>query len=188
MRPPRSHSPRLRPASWQRRRRHHQEAPSSSNNPGIQSFGRRTRRIAWSSGSRAASRRQACNKRPAGPGPQPHGEDTRHRAGGGRSQRRLVLGTPGVARERSPVGERQALTPENADRVIVAGERVARGERGAGEKAGFFGVFRHAACPCAARERRDRRRRGHGDSRAGSGRARRFGPVKRRKSAVGVGE
>jgi len=46
-----------------------------------------------------------------------------------------------VARERGRVGERQALTPENADRVIVAGDRVARGERGAGEKAGFFGVF-----------------------------------------------
>jgi hypothetical protein len=52
------------------------------------------------------------------------------------------VGAPGVARQRSSVGERQALTPQNADRVIVAGERV---ERGAGEKAHFFRV---SAC-CA---------------------------------------
>jgi len=48
----------------------------------------------------------------------------------GVAQRRLVLGAPGVARERCGVGERQAWAPQAADRVIVAGDRVERGERG----------------------------------------------------------
>jgi len=86
----------------------------------------------------------------------------------GVAQRRLVLGAPGVARPCRGVGERQALTPEAIDRVIVAGDPVARGERqvlapettdrvilvgdrvqggerGAGGKARFFGGFRRAA-------------------------------------------
>jgi hypothetical protein len=58
------------------------------------------------------------------------------------------------------------LTPQTADRVIVAGDRVEGGERGAGEKAGFFRVFRQAARPGPARKRRDRRGRGQGDSHA----------------------
>jgi len=174
MRPPRSHSPPLRPASWQRRRRprahiikRHRARPTiqasslSAGAPG-ESLGRADR-------ARRAAARLATSAPRVRDRPLP-GADTRHRAGGGRSQRRLVLGAAGVARQRGCIGERQALMPENADRVIVAGERVARGERGAGEKAGFFAVFRQAACPGPARERRDRRRRGHGDSRAGPGR------------------
>jgi hypothetical protein len=49
------------------------------------------------------------------------------------AQRRLVLGAPREARERRGVGERQALAPQSADRVIVAGDRVQSRERGARE-------------------------------------------------------
>jgi len=52
-----------------------------------------------------------------------------------------------MARERGRVAERQALAPQAADRVILAGDRVERRECGTGEKGQFFGVFRHVARP-----------------------------------------
>jgi hypothetical protein len=108
----------------------------------------------------------------------------------GVAQRRLVLGAPGMARERGGVGERQALTPQGAARVIVAGDRMQGGERGAGEKARVFVGLGHAAARAHAGN--DGTEGGGGKvirARAmdESGRARRFWPVKRPQSAVGVG-
>src|SRR5215472_10404377 len=65
--------------------------------------------------------------RPAGPGSSPG----RRRDQASR-KRGLVFGAPGMACERGGVGERQALAPESADRVIVSGDRMEGGERGAG--------------------------------------------------------
>ena len=55
----------------------------------------------------------------------------------GVAQRRRVLRAPALPREDGRVGERQALTPEAAERVFGAGDRIERGERRAGEKSGL---------------------------------------------------
>ena len=83
----------------------------------IQSFGRCTKQIVLSSGSRAASRRQACNKRPAGVGSSP-------------------------ARRRYRTSRNAASSSVWAR---APGDRMEGCERGAGKKARFFGSFRRGA-------------------------------------------
>jgi hypothetical protein len=107
------------------------------------------------------------------------------------AQRRLVLGTPGVPRERGRVGERQALGPQATDRVIVAGDRMQRGECGAPARkpasSGVFGMLRTRA------------QAGNGGTQGGGakviraramgkcGRVRRFWRLKSPQNAAGVG-
>jgi hypothetical protein len=98
------------------------------------------------------ARRQACNKRPRG-----SGIITRPAQIPGVAQRRLVFGAPGVARQHGGVGERQALAPQAADRVIVAGDRMTCRWHDAGEKARFFVGFRHIARARPRRTQQDRR-------------------------------
>ena len=65
----------------------------------------------------------------------------------GVAQRRRVLRAPALPREDGRVGERQALTPEAAERVFGAGDRIERGERRAGAEGGLRNVFSRGGLP-----------------------------------------
>jgi hypothetical protein len=124
------------------------ELLQQSNHP---AFGGSARRMALFSRSRSASRRQASNKRPAGPGSSP-------------ARRREKASRAALPRPRG--------APQAADLVMAAGDRVERRECGTGEKARFFRVF--GTLRTRAQPGNGERSGGHrGDSRA-SRRARRF--------------
>ena len=68
----------------------------------------------------------------------------------GVAQGSRVLRSPGLSGENRGVGERQALAPEAAERVLGAGDRMERGERRAGAEGGLRGaVFRRRQPPLA---------------------------------------
>jgi hypothetical protein len=136
------------------------ELLQQSNHP---AFGGSPRRMPLFSRSRSASRREACNKRLAGPGSSP-------------ARRREKASRAALPRPRG--------APQAADLVMVAGDRVERRERGTGEKARFFRIF--GTLRTRAQPGNGERSGGHrGDSRA-SRRAALLSP-KRRPSAAGVG-
>ena len=87
-------------------------------------FGGSARRMALFSRSRSASRRQACNKRPAGPGSSP-------------ARRREKASRAALPRRRG--------APQGAALVMVAGDRVERRERGTDEKGPLLQAFWYVA-------------------------------------------
>ncbi|MGY4363887.1 hypothetical protein ACVW0J_010447 [Bradyrhizobium sp. i1.7.7] len=86
------------------------------------------------------------------------------------AQRSLLFRPSALARERGRAGERETLAPQTAERVLVAGDRMQRCERGASIKHRFRGDVRRGATTQPGR-RRGEGRRGFGDDSAPRGHA-----------------